>query len=807
MKVSGKILLVMLILSGFCAPRCGATVHDSNGSEANVQALLNAAHDGDTITLPAGTFSWTSTLNITKGITLRGQTTITGAGTSSPVVNDVTIIKDDTPRTESSDILDVSITSTQSFRMTGIAFTHGASADSATSNGAFRFVGHDNSPVMNCRIDHCHFDSLYQAKLIFVAGWIYGVADHNVIELLQNTFPFYVAHATYGGTSQIAGNGAWADYPWFGTEKFFFIEDNTIIRTGSPAANSMADSDLGGRYVIRHNYVKNAIPANHGTEGGVGRGARAQEVYDNIFDLTVRSIGGGQRSGTSLWHDNTFIGIEPIDDTLCSLGNFREGPARPDPIWGIADGTSVWDKNDTEGNGTFVEGHPPYLFASGTVSVASARSGTAYVFTASGNPGWTVNQWAGYSIKNLNLTQAYGSYIISNTANTITYFRYNGTDNGGHYLDFAVGDSFQIHRVLDMMDQCGSGKGDQLTGSPNPINTVTGVASYNHQTVEPCYSWNSVYTPNGHALGYANPDYPTTKLGVDYFNLGAGFPPDSTPTDVLLRYTTELNGVDYVGPFVYPHPLVTGVPRAVVADFNGDGKPDFVLERAVTQETAIWYLDNNVLIGGDFGPTLPPHWTLAASADFDRDGHADWALFHPDTGYTAIWYMSGPTPVSGAWGPSLPNGWELVGAADINRDGHPDYVLYNASAHQTAIWYLINHLLIGGDFGPALPNGWRLVGVADFDRDGHPDYLLFYPYTGDTAIWYLSGSTLIGGEFGPTIPSGWILVATADFDGDGYPDFLLYNGSETAIWYLNNNVFVSSASGPSLPAAWRWVEP
>ena len=86
---------VILILSGFSAL---AKVYDSNGSVANVQALHAAAHDGDTITLPAGTFSWTSRLNITKGITLQGATTIDGAGTDNPTIDDATIIQDDIPR-------------------------------------------------------------------------------------------------------------------------------------------------------------------------------------------------------------------------------------------------------------------------------------------------------------------------------------------------------------------------------------------------------------------------------------------------------------------------------------------------------------------------------------------------------------------------------------------------------------------------------------------------------------------------------------------------------------------------------------
>src|SRR5512133_2230258 len=79
------VAFVMLILSGLSAL---AKVYDSDGSAGSVQALHNAAHDGDTITLPAGTFSWTARLNITKGITIQGQTTISGAGTANPIIND-----------------------------------------------------------------------------------------------------------------------------------------------------------------------------------------------------------------------------------------------------------------------------------------------------------------------------------------------------------------------------------------------------------------------------------------------------------------------------------------------------------------------------------------------------------------------------------------------------------------------------------------------------------------------------------------------------------------------------------------------
>jgi hypothetical protein len=258
-----------------------------------------------------------------------------------------------------------------------------------------------------------------------------------------------------------------------------------------------------------------------------------------------------------------------------------------------------------------------------------------------------------------------------------------------------------------------------------------------------------------------------------------------------------------------PTPTPTFAGRATIGDFNGDGHPDYVVQNASAHQTAIWYLNNNVFIGGAYGPTLAAGWGLAGVADFSRDTHPDYALFNPGTNRTAIWYLSGPTFIGSAFAPTLPTGWELAATADFNGDGYPDYALYKAATRQTAIWYLNNNVYIGGGYAPTLPVNWGLIGAADFNGDGHTDYALFNFSNHQTAIWYLSGRTLLGGAYGPTIPSGWALVATADFNGDGKPDYVLYNPStqRTAIWYLNNNVYVGGVYGPTLPSGWSLVSP
>jgi FG-GAP-like repeat/PQQ enzyme repeat len=250
-------------------------------------------------------------------------------------------------------------------------------------------------------------------------------------------------------------------------------------------------------------------------------------------------------------------------------------------------------------------------------------------------------------------------------------------------------------------------------------------------------------------------------------------------------------------------------PTPTPTDFNGDGHPDWVIRHAATGQTAIVYLNNNVVIGAAFGPPIPNGWSLAGVAEFNGDGHPDYALFIPGTGQTVIGYLSGPTLIGAALGPTLPSGWALVATADFNGDGKPDYVLYRASTGQTAIVYMSNNVVIGAAFGPPIPNGWSLAGVADFNGDGHPDYALFISRTGQTVIGYLSGPTLIGAALGPTLPSGWALVATADFNGDGKPDYVLYRAStgQTPIVYMNNNVVIGVAFGPPIPAGWTLAAP
>ena len=58
--------------------------------------------------------------------------------------------------------------------------------------------------------------------------------------------------------------------------------------------------------------------------------------------------------------------------------------------------------------------------------------------------------------------------------------------------------------------------------------------------------------------------------------------------------------------------IPAGFEVAGLADFDGNGRPDYLLYNSNTRHTAVWYLNNNLLIGNAAGPTIMPGWSVVA---------------------------------------------------------------------------------------------------------------------------------------------------------------------------------------------------
>ena len=522
----------------------------NNTPEApHVKNAVDQAEDGDTVIVPAGTCSWTIGIVISKGITLQGHTTVNPV---NKTFNDQTIILDNITANWTAAIA-LAPNPGKIVRVTGFTFKPGTNTGS--NGGTVHIYGPQATAA---RVDNNHFYGTNR-RSIFVLSAIYGVIDHNLFDF-DPTSPYtqsiMVRMGNYNGDTNGVGDKAYADYPWFGTEKFIFIEDNTFNNTSGTPLNGALDADHGARFVIRHNHFYDVQVQNHGTEGRV-RGARAAEVYNNDFHPTTVTSLGGLRTGVYLFHDNTFDG--PLGyglgfANLRHISNYTNGPGGG--FGGITgDNTpdaGIWDVNATESDGTYVDGRAPYTFASGSFTSISKIHDELYDLGVEGNP-WSPNQWVGYTVKRVS-DNAIG-VILSNTSNTLRI-------STRYTHKWATGDQFEIHKALITIDQPCRGKGQEIIGGWDQYikgggstrNSVTGVQSWPRQALEPCYSWNNVHTPSGTPYGFFAREFTPAQIlveGRDYFN-------NSSLNAVKAKYTAELNGVDYRGPYTYPHPLVTG---------------------------------------------------------------------------------------------------------------------------------------------------------------------------------------------------------------------------------------------------------
>jgi hypothetical protein len=270
-------------------------------------------------------------------------------------------------------------------------------------------------------------------------------------------------------------------------------------------------------------------------------------------------------------------------------------------------------------------------------------------------------------------------------------------------------------------------------------------------------------------------------------------------TEINTGFLTVLPGN---GDGTFQAPVVTQLPQfgmgpVVIADFNGDGKPDVVMtDPALPATGAI-----SVVLGngdGTFGaavssPANVPDTNVQAIAagDFNGDGKQDIALVSdgPVTDGSSIYVLLGNGDgtfqanfVSSF--SSLANG---IAVADFNHDGRPDLVVSSNAPNVVLV------LLGQGNGTFSSPVSYSTgadyansVVAADFNGDGKVDLAV----ESDQSILFFAGNG--DGTFQASVkealPIGVGVLYSGDFNGDGKPDIAYGAG-------YNNSIFLGNGDG------------
>ncbi len=320
-----KYLIFTLILSSFSYidSAYSETINASSCSQSAVQSAVDIADDGDTVIVPAGNCTWTSTVTIpnTKGIILQGSGI------------DLTTIADGTG--DSSDVLVLNVANGNSLTMvTGFTFD----AKGVSKSGIRGQISINGLGLNVFRVNNCKITNLYSRGIKVWAGGkeLSGLIDHVTIEAPYNV-------STQGVS--IFGAGSESSEPFsrpieLGSNKFIFIEDSTF--NFSYPSDGCLDAYGGARYVFRHNVVNGTTLGHHGADSGNYRGVHSFEIYDNTFTNTGNSTRKiFFRSGTGVVFNNEWIG----NYGGAELHNYRSCASYG--MWGQCDGSTSYDGNQS----------------------------------------------------------------------------------------------------------------------------------------------------------------------------------------------------------------------------------------------------------------------------------------------------------------------------------------------------------------------------------------------------------------------------------------------------------------------------
>jgi hypothetical protein len=334
-KASVSLALLVVGLLSTAPAALAATIEAPSCSQADVQAAVDGASDGDVVTIPAGTCSWQNHVSWeNKDVWVRGagigQTlisrdgefifyvVISDAGKGSHRISDLTLTGD---------------------VVTSVIYITSASL-AAVPSGRWR-------------IDHLRFEfPTGQRSGVHVTGVNYGVIDHNTFNWRDGVairHAFFLSDECYGG-SPLAGDFANQQPLDFGSDKFVFAEDNDFVSNDNRPVIAYDSSAGGGRIVFRYNTVTGGFFYNHWTRG-CELAAQAGEIYNNRFIGTdaygYPSTGYPMRleAGTWLIHHNYAASFHAEGATTPYVHLDDRRAVGPEGTLGQCDGTQPWDGN------------------------------------------------------------------------------------------------------------------------------------------------------------------------------------------------------------------------------------------------------------------------------------------------------------------------------------------------------------------------------------------------------------------------------------------------------------------------------
>lgn len=267
-------------------------------------------------------------------------------------------------------------------------------------------------------------------------------------------------------------------------------------------------------------------------------------------------------------------------------------------------------------------------------------------------------------------------------------------------------------------------------------------------------------------------------------------------------------------------PSIYVADKVSMADFNGDGKPDFLTYNSSGGGNSLFLnktssVDTQIktnAVGVVFPSTFFSNNRSIVTLDFNGDGRSDILSYDPATGSNSWMFSTATTNNSISF---LKNGSDSIFSslitaaqlqsnkqasfADFNGDGLTDILIITSSNGNNDLYYnnggsVSSFSLAGSNIVPPsyLSASGASLSIQDMNGDGLPDILVYRKSTGENNWWLNTGSVIFNKvnalplNLNTLITGGDNLLQT-DFNGDGFNDLIwIDKATGNNRWFANN---------------------
>jgi hypothetical protein len=326
----------------------GAVIYAKSGYPADLQAAIKSAQTGDTVSVPAGRFSFTGSVFAPDGIYIKGA----GRDSTFLIKADNTsnfMIMVDTKTGLPFKFSDITLQG----RLDALQGTNRTTAVTTVTDGGLYIKG----AAKDFQIFNSRFTKFLRAGIEFQgdAGTLPG-EQRGVIYANEFIDNWYI-NLGYG----VAVDGSassWTKPMTLGTANAVFVEDNLFDRN-----RHCVTATNGANYVARYNTVKDNYPNSqsfdaHGLSPAWPRGTKSVEIYGNTVTNTVKIwAGAGIRGGGGVIWGNTWNGV------MYGVVLYLENPPASHPLTTYPALDQIGNPNDLYVWNNVPAGQSPFRYA------------------------------------------------------------------------------------------------------------------------------------------------------------------------------------------------------------------------------------------------------------------------------------------------------------------------------------------------------------------------------------------------------------------------------------------------------------